>query len=241
MSLYTIPSTAILPALKPVKGLHITESEDVELLAALGNISTAEVIKRMANDHIAFVAYIHQQPAGFGWLARGKARIGELDHDLILPLHHAYLWNFRTLEPFRGKGIYPLLLQHILISQKEKTEQFWIIHAPENHSSLKGIRKTGFQYVGAIYSRQGVTCIQDTALARKYESALLYMDIRPTSQPASSCWNCSAPNIKKRVAYCCCNLLGKKCVGHVRKLSNGFTSSGRTILDAISDAIRFTG
>jgi RimJ/RimL family protein N-acetyltransferase len=114
----------------------------------MGSISAKDVVKRLGNDHVAFIAFVNGVPAAFGWMARGKAFIGELNHDLILPYRHRYLWKFRTMEPFRGLGIYPVLLQRIIQLEESKADRFWIIHAPENEASLKGIQKAGFQHVG---------------------------------------------------------------------------------------------
>jgi GNAT superfamily N-acetyltransferase len=144
MSLYTLQSTDALPAVQLPAGLRIEECTNVGLLAWMGTTTVEEVIKRMANAHVAFVAYINNEPAAFGWMARGRALIGELNHEMKLPIGNRYLWNFRTMEAFRGLGVYPALLQYIIQWEEAKANRFWIIHAPENHSSLKGIKKAGF-------------------------------------------------------------------------------------------------
>src|SRR5689334_11067056 len=107
MSLYTLTSTTALPPVQIPEGLHFEASTNIELLAALGSITQKEVIRRFAHDNIACVAYLDTIPAAFGWMARGKALIGELSHEMILPVGNRYLWNFRTLEYFRGLNIYP--------------------------------------------------------------------------------------------------------------------------------------
>ena len=148
MSLYTLSKTNILTAPPTVEHLTFQECDDFELLSRLGEISVEEARKRLANDNLAFVAFWKDEPAAFGWMAMGRAKIGELNHDFILPERHRYLWNFRTLMEYRGLGIYPRLLQYIICRESSKAERFWIIHAPENSSSLKGIVKAGFTYVG---------------------------------------------------------------------------------------------
>jgi hypothetical protein len=93
-------------------------------------------------------------------MARGKASIGELAHELILSIGNRFLWNFRIMDSFRGLGIYPALLQYIIHYESEKADRFWIIHAPENRSSLKGIQKGGFYHVGKLYSKEGVAIMK---------------------------------------------------------------------------------
>jgi GNAT superfamily N-acetyltransferase len=213
MSLYTLTNLNSFPAIKKPTGLTIEESTDIQLLAILGNTTVDDVRSRLANDHSAFVAYINNQPAAFGWMARGKAKIGELNHEFVLPQGNRYLWNFRTLEAFRGLGIYPALLQYILQFEKHKANRFWIIHAPENNSSLKGIRKAGFEYVGKLYSNNGIATLENNSLSG-IESLLAEMDIIISEEQAASRWNCSSPYLKKRKAECCCSASGVECVGN---------------------------
>ena len=209
MSLYTFSTSQKLPVISSAAGLRIEECTNVNLLALMGTTTVDDVVNRIANDHVAFVAYVHDSPAAFGWMARGKARIGELNHELILPIGHRYLWNFRTREEFRGLGIYPALLQHMIRYESARASQFWIIHAPENLSSLKGIIKAGFQFVGAVYANNETATIENNSTSRSLESLLNEMDVFISEQPPASCWNCSSPYLKKRSASCCCRPSGK--------------------------------
>ena len=214
MSLYTLTTNDTLPAVQLPAGLRMEECTNVDLLAVMGTTTVEEVIKRMANDHVAFVAYINHVPASFGWMARSKALIGELSHEMILPLGNRYLWNFRTMESFRGLGIYPALLQYIVRQEREKADCFWIIHAPENASSLKGIKKAGFHYVGKLYSNKGTATIEDSFLTERSRTLLTEMDITISAEQPASCWNCSSPYLKKRKPECCCAASGDECIGN---------------------------
>jgi hypothetical protein len=214
MSLYTLTTTDTLPAIQLTAGLRMEECTNVDLLACMGTTTVEDVIKRMANDHVAFVAYINNVPAAFGWMARGKALIGELNHELILPIGNRYLWNFRTLEAFRGLGIYPALLHYIIRYERGNANRFWIIHAPENRSSLKGIKKAGFQYVGKLYSRKDIATLENTPLSKSSRKLLTEMDIAISEEQPASCWNCSSPHLKKRKRECCCATSGTECIGN---------------------------
>jgi RimJ/RimL family protein N-acetyltransferase len=213
MSLYTCsPSTDFNPV-KKTDGLLIAESTDALLLSIISHTSKEEVTKRLANDNKAFVAWINNIPAAFGWMARDQAVIGELNHGFILPEGSRYLWNFRTLEAFRGQGIYPALLQFILQEGDKEATRFWIIHAPENKASLKGIRKAGFEYVGKLYTRaDGHATIESGEAATSFREELEYMDIKISADTSASCWNCSSPYLKKRSPECCCKATGEQCV-----------------------------
>lgn len=215
MSLYTFAHSNKFASVKIPTGLSIEESSDIMLLSRLGNTTPEDVTKRLANDNRAFVAYVNRQPAAFGWMARDNAKIGELNHEFILPQGNRYLWNFRTLEAYRGLGIYPALLQYILQNGDYEANRFWIIHAPENNASLKGIQKTGFEYVGKLYlDVNDNPTIESNKTALTFREELEYMDLTLSGRTSASCWNCSSPYLKKRNAMCCCSIVGNECIGN---------------------------
>ena len=213
MSLYTFSKTDTLPSIKIIEGVRMEKCTNVNLLSVMGTTTVDDVTSRLANGHVAFVAYANNQPAAFGWMATEKATIGELNHEIILPEGNKYLWNFRTLEAFRGLGIYPVLLQYIIKSQTKTADRFWIIHAPENKSSLSGIIKAGFQFVGKLYTNEDGTATIEANTTDSYRKLLTNMNIKVSEQLAASCWNCSSPYLKKRTPDCCCEKAQKECIG----------------------------
>lgn len=214
MSLYVINAKDSLPPLRPRVEIRVEESENIELLSMMSSSSPENIVTRLANDHSAYVATVNGTPAAFGWMARGSAFIGELNHRLILPYRHRYLWNFRTMESFRGLGIYPALLQRIIDLERSKADKFWIIHAPENNASLRGIEKAGFQYVGKLYNTGSRTTIETTVSSVQNKESLDEMDIEIAGNEPVSCWNCTSPFLKKRDSACCCRPRSKSCVGN---------------------------
>ncbi|WP_018614339.1 GNAT family N-acetyltransferase [Segetibacter koreensis] len=212
MSLYTLSASNKLPEVKIPTGLTVEENTNPLFLSDLCDITIEEAHNRLANNNLAFVAYINDEPAAFGWIALGKAKIGELNHEFAMPQNYGYLWNFRTLVAYRGLGIYPALLQYIIKYHKPQTSHFWIIHAPENKSSLRGIIKAGFTYVGNLYL--GKTMQPELKLDEQSkfdEEALKAMGFYKSDDEASSCWNCSSPYLKKRIMECCCSNQAEEC------------------------------
>lgn len=65
-------------------------------------------------------AGVGRRTIALGDVSRERASIGELGIDVLLPTHHRYLWGFEMLRDWRGRGIYPRLLQAIL--QQEQAE-----------------------------------------------------------------------------------------------------------------------
>jgi len=214
MSLYTISSSRKLPLIKIPAGLTTEKCLDAVLLSKIGNTTVTEVLTRFENGHDAFVAYIKNEPAAFGWMAKSRGKIGELNHEFALPAKNRYLWNFRTLAEYRGLGVYPALLHSIINYENDNANRFWIIHAPENKSSLRGIMKAGFEYTGKLYAKaNGTIALETVASAELYQSLLNEMNFNPSVEPPASCWNCNSPFLKKRIPECCCTEAETACTG----------------------------
>jgi GNAT superfamily N-acetyltransferase len=113
-------------------------------MAALQGRDEDQIARRFESGHRAYVALCDGERSAWGWVATRGAEIGELGAAFLLPAGERYLWNFVTLERFRGRGIYPRLLQAIVRAESRDAERFWIAYAPENHASGAGIRKAGF-------------------------------------------------------------------------------------------------
>ena len=210
--LYLFQKQVELPPLAPLQGLEIREVDDPTLLSTINQIPEEEATNRLANDHRAYVAFFDGIPAAFGWVASGKARVGELNHEFILPLGNRYLWNFRTLHDFRGLGIYPLLLQQIFVAEQPKAECFWIMHAPENKASQRGIQKAGFQLIGKVSVVNGSEVIFDPERkSLELREVLETFGFTASSGQQASCWNCSSPFLKNRKLECCCLTANKEC------------------------------
>ncbi|GAB3163152.1 hypothetical protein GCM10027291_02270 [Telluribacter humicola] len=174
-------------------------------MAEIGQTSVDEARKRFAAGHKAYVAYLHGLPTAFGWVATHTARIGELNHEFQLPARHRYLWNFRTLIDFRGLGIYPHLLQAILKDELTNSEQIWIMHAPENTASERGILKAGFTLTGQVSVINESEVIFTTgSQAQPLEEVLSTFGFMKSEEEPASCWNCSSPYLKNRIPSCCC-------------------------------------
>jgi GNAT superfamily N-acetyltransferase len=91
-------------------------------------------------------------PVAYGWSASDAALIAEIGLAFGIAPGNRYLWDFATLPAWRGRGIYPRLLQAILGQETGEVDRFWIGHLPMNHSSARGIQAAGFRCVGTIHA-----------------------------------------------------------------------------------------
>lgn len=140
-----------LPALPPLPGFTAERVDDARLIAQLVEVSAAEARALAQPGDCLYVARIETAPAGYGWSAAGDAEIGELRLSFTLAPRNRYLWGFVTRPVWRGRGIYPRLLQAILTAEAAEADRFWIGHEPGNVASARGILKAGFRRVGDLY------------------------------------------------------------------------------------------
>jgi len=140
-----------LPALPGFPGFAAAPVTDDAAFAALSGLSAAAIAARRANGDRPYLATVDGMGVGWGWSATRHLSIGELGIARALPPTDRYLWAFETRPDWRGRGIYPLLLQAILRHEEREGARSWIGHDPGNAASARGIVKAGFGRVGAIH------------------------------------------------------------------------------------------
>lgn len=185
-----------LPELTSLEGFHAATTENIEMLAEMAKLDPAEVERRLQEGHRPYAAWIGDVPTAYGWVATRTAHIGELDVTITLPQRDRYLWDFATLPAWRGRGIYPRLLQAILMAEPHVVERFWIIAAPENRASSAGIAKAGFDSVAHLsfqrVGQPGLVGIGDSGrvvdAAALLQVTVLDADPRHSLSP---CWHCA--------------------------------------------------
>ncbi len=188
-----------VPRLSPLPGLDIAREPDPQVMAAVQDHPPARMTARFAAGHRAYLARMHGEVAGWGWVATESATIGELHVRFRVPAGDRYLWNFVTRPAHRGMGIYPRLLQGIVRRESAEAERFWVVHAPENRASRSGIQKAGFTKGGEIsfdsMNRPALRCLP--AGARATEVLTLPL----TSGSLAPCWRCARAG-RRWIMFC---------------------------------------
>jgi GNAT superfamily N-acetyltransferase len=178
-----------LEAHPPLPGMRIGPVPDVQFMARLQSRPADVMRTRFDEGHRAYVAFLNNVPAAFGWVATRTAEIGELGARFAIAPTDRYLWNFVTLEPFRGLGIYPRLLQHIMTMESDAV-RFWIAYAPENHASGSGIRKAGFTTAAELsFDEWGAPAVRSLVQGGG-ELASRVLGIPEVASELTKCWRC---------------------------------------------------
>ncbi|MEZ4520701.1 MAG: hypothetical protein R3A46_03500 [Thermomicrobiales bacterium] len=144
-----------LPDLQTQPDLAIEFDPEPETIRRVADLDDREIERRAGRGNRAVVGRMDGIPAAIGWSSGGRVEIGELGLDFTLPTGNRYVWDFVTLPDWRGRGIYPALLQ-AFIRVESSVDRFWVGHDLDNAASSRGILKAGFQTVGEVYAVEGV-------------------------------------------------------------------------------------
>jgi GNAT superfamily N-acetyltransferase len=178
-----------LPLLPPLPGFIPNSLPGDEELARLNRLSMSEVRRRRADGHRPCVAEMLGEPVAYGWVATSKASMGELDLSFSLSPEDRYLWDFATTDRWRGRGIYPLLLQSVLAMEASEASRFWINHAPENGPSLFGIERAGFRPVAELsFLRNGKAGLEPVGSLERVEEGSRLLGLPLSQGRLSLCW-----------------------------------------------------
>ena len=182
-----------VPTLSLLPGFRVEASHDAHMIAQITQLAPDEIRQRMYAGHQPYLAFVEQTPVGYGWMATQQASIGELGLQFALPETNRYLWDFATLPEWQGYGIYPRLLQHIVMQQSSTVERIWIIHAPENSPSGAGMTKAGLLPIGQLSFRSdgGVGLAPFDSRERARAGAAL-LGVPLIERVLAPCWSCGS-------------------------------------------------
>jgi GNAT superfamily N-acetyltransferase len=143
----------VLTALPSFEAQPVTGWADAQQITGL---TENRILARHQSGHRLYAAFVEGTVVGYGWVARQAGGIEELDFSFDLPRANVYLWDFATRPDWRGRGVYPHLLQAIVRQEIEHgIDRFWIGYEAHNEASGRGISKAGFAVVGDLVVAQG--------------------------------------------------------------------------------------
>jgi hypothetical protein len=131
-------------ALARVAGAASAADQDLakEAMRAAGE-PNGLVAQRLAHGDEFFGWLLDGRVVSFGWVTRQDRTVGPFQ--LAEVSGRTFLYNFHTLDGYRGQRLYPALLlaiRHVL--GREKTAEFVIDVNVHNMASARGIEKGGF-------------------------------------------------------------------------------------------------
>lgn len=106
----------------------------VRAMFSLLTFGRAAIFYVCENGEVAHTSYVVPRCFKFPFLKKGEYEIGPC----------------RTKMQYRGKGLYPMVLNDIVHSVGEEGAFFYMIVDETNSSSIKGIEKAGFTRCGTV-------------------------------------------------------------------------------------------
>ncbi len=155
------------------------------LAAAMSLPDTGPVAARCRAERRPFALLVDGAIAAYGWLTRGPETVSEMGRVFNFPEEDAYIWDCRTLEPWRGQRCYSALLSELLYwLNADGVGRVWIGADRHNQPSIKGFANAGFQPVlEVVLRRWGRVSLMQLSAAAGANPQLLQVARRALTAP----------------------------------------------------------
>jgi GNAT superfamily N-acetyltransferase len=148
-------------------------------------IACQEIRDRFRQGASLWMIKVDGKVAGYGWTLRGR-RIEP--HFLGLGTNDIHLFDYYVAPSYRGRGLNPLLVNHILRNLAAECGGRAFIEVAEwNHAQLSSLRKTPFRRLGCarkltIGSRTIVRWDKDRASDHESQDTINRPSVAPTRE-----------------------------------------------------------
>jgi hypothetical protein len=140
----------ILRAVKPLRVdelLYAMPSAQAKVLPEASCLITKEEPQRrswgLSPVRQCYSVFIDGREVHSSWLNWSARLPRQFGFDREAPV----IEDCSTAEPFRGRGLYPQVLQHIAkeVAVTTKVRSIYVLVSPDNQASIRGIEKVGFK------------------------------------------------------------------------------------------------
>ncbi len=148
------------------------------LMQRLHEWDPREIRRRASLEDACVVSRVNGRLAGFAWVTNAEMNIREVASVRLLAPGHCWIYHCHVSAPFRGHGVYPVMLRDIMGEMARRHYSVaWIGAEESNKASLHGIEKAGFTKVGDIVhrTRLGRTISHEASTERTDALALAFL------------------------------------------------------------------
>lgn len=150
-NLYTIAKPSELPFVQSDSGVtwDLLPTERADRLSEVEPWNIKEARHRFQRGDLCYVASIGVRLAHYSWVQRsGSHAITEAGVSVPVETGAFWIYDCRTAEWARGKGLYPATLRRIVAEHFETGySTAWIYTTRQNVASQRGIMRVGFRQV----------------------------------------------------------------------------------------------
>jgi prolyl-tRNA synthetase len=144
------------------KGINIKIEElDVKRINELKQIRELSPAKlnqfknRFSKGDRCFIAKtVNDEICHYSWLReRGVMHIFEVNKKFVIQSNMCWIFDCRTKDSFKGRGIYPKLLSRLsnVLLENSHINEVYIDVSAKNVASIKGIEKAGFKPTREVF------------------------------------------------------------------------------------------
>jgi len=130
--------------------------DKAQLTNLQNDLSSEKIQQRLDKGDRCFVAKKNKVIVAFVWISEKSQEIWEMRSEISLQKRQMCLYNAKVDPKYRGRGILPRAVHYLdNILVKEGFDSLLSVVFPENHLSLRTLRKDGFVEIGYfLYKRQ---------------------------------------------------------------------------------------
>jgi GNAT superfamily N-acetyltransferase len=97
---------------------------------------------------LAFLARLHERPAGIAWAARGPVEVPELGRTLSLSKYEAYIHDVFVAATARGRAVAPVMLEELArVLRDLDVYRSWALIGADNQPSMRAFEKASYTAV----------------------------------------------------------------------------------------------
>jgi hypothetical protein len=127
------------------------DPETIVSVAHALHLTATEAASRMARGAHCLTLCVAGEIASTCWVSSNAEWLGEMERSFVPEPGAAYVWDCATKPVYRGRHLYPELLEEILHRLSNAGfRRVWIATEWKNWRSARGIRRSGFQSVGVV-------------------------------------------------------------------------------------------
>ena len=160
------------PAPSPARFRELRDYGEADALAQAMEAEGDLIAARRERGARAFIGWMGDEPAAYGWLSEGPEWIGEIGRQITPAPGEAYVWNCVTLPPYRRQGVFRALLRHVCAAAAEEGRaRLWI--ASLAGSAESAAAQVGFQpAIQVVEGRLSAASGADAALVEAAAAVL---------------------------------------------------------------------
>jgi GNAT superfamily N-acetyltransferase len=135
-----------------IPGIELDVWDSPEATGAIGCGWNPDAEERLRNGESCAVARHGSEVVSYCWSTDGPAWVGEINRLVVPEPPDVYLYDAFTLPPWRGRGLFRVLLSRLLAMSRERGRRRALIFAlASNRASCRAIEGTGFERFHVVW------------------------------------------------------------------------------------------